>query len=53
MIADLKIDWNDQRVVRLERCTIGVERRYAETLTLLQQVVDAIRPRHRNEESRS
>jgi putative secretion ATPase (PEP-CTERM system associated) len=43
VIADLKFGLNDQRIVRLERSMIRIERSSAATLTLLQQLVNAIR----------
>lgn len=42
-ISDLKSGLNDQRIVRLERSMIRIERSSAATLTLLQQLVNAIR----------
>lgn len=42
-IADLKHGINEQRIVRLERSMIRIERSTAATLTLLQQLVNAIR----------
>ena len=42
IIADLKSGMNDQRIVRLERSMIRIERSCAATLTLLQKLVDAI-----------
>ena len=44
-IADLKNGLNEQRIVRLERSMIRIERSSAATLTLLQQLVDSIRAR--------
>ena len=42
-IADLKHGINEQRIVRLERSMIRIERSSAATLTLLQQLVNAVR----------
>jgi putative secretion ATPase (PEP-CTERM system associated) len=42
-IADLKNGISEQRLVRLERSMIRIERSSAATLTLLQQLVNAIR----------
>lgn len=42
-IADLKSGISEQRLVRLERSMIRIERSSAATLTLLQQLVNAIR----------
>lgn len=42
-ISELKSGLNDQRIVRLERSMIRIERSSAATLTLLQQLVNAIR----------
>ena len=52
-IADLKNDFNDQRIVRLERSMMRIERSSAATLTLLQQLVNAIRINPSERESQS
>lgn len=44
-ISDLKQGINEQRIVRLERSMIRIERSTAATLTLLQQLVNSIRVR--------
>ena len=47
-ISDLKHGINEQRIVRLERSMIRIERSTAATLTLLQQLVNSIRVRKEN-----
>lgn len=49
-IADLKNGLNEQRIVRLERSMIRIERSSAATLTLLQQLVNSIRVRQTQED---
>ena len=51
VIADLKNGINEQRLVRLERSMIRIERSSAATLTLLQQLVNAVRARTSEEEN--
>lgn len=53
VISDLKNGINEQRIVRLERSMIRIERSCAATLTLLQQLVNAVRAGHIEEEDRS
>lgn len=53
VIADLKSGLNDQRIVRLERSMIRIERSCAATLTLLQKLVDAIQTRQTEKPKRS
>ncbi|MBK8401723.1 MAG: AAA family ATPase [Propionivibrio sp.] len=52
-ISDLKSGLNDQRIVRLERSMIRIERSSAATLTLLQQLVNAIRMQRAEKEEQS
>jgi hypothetical protein len=52
-IADLKNGLNDQRIARLERSMIRIERTSAATLTLLQQLVSAVRTRQSDKENPS
>ena len=49
-IADLRNGLNEQRIVRLERSMIRIERSSAATLTLLQQLVNSIRTRQTKED---
>ena len=49
-IAELKNGLNEQRIVRLERSMIRIERSSAATLTLLQQLVNSIRARQKRED---
>jgi len=49
-ISDLKQGINEQRIVRLERSMIRIERSTAATLTLLQQLVNSIRVRQSEKE---
>lgn len=49
-ITDLKHGINEQRIVRLERSMIRIERSTAATLTLLQQLVNSIRVRQTDKE---
>lgn len=51
VIADLKSGINEQRIVRLERSMIRIERTSAATLTLLQQLVNAVRTRQSEKDS--
>ena len=44
---------SDQRIVRLERSMIRIERSSAATLTLLQQLVNAIRMERSEKENQS
>ncbi|MFZ4535382.1 XrtA/PEP-CTERM system-associated ATPase [Propionivibrio sp.] len=53
VIADLKNGLNDQRIARLERSMIRIERTSAATLTLLQQLVTAVRMRQSEKENQS
>ena len=53
LIADLKNGFNEQRIVRLQRSMIRIERTSAATLTLLQQFVNAVRIRQSEDESQS
>jgi hypothetical protein len=53
IIADLKSGLNDQRIVRLERSMIRIERSCAATLTLLQKLVDAIQIKQAEKPKRS
>jgi general secretion pathway protein A len=53
VIADLKNGLNDQRIVRLERSMIRIERSSAATLTLLQQLVNAIKIRPSESENQT
>ena len=53
VIADLKNGLNDQRIVRLERSMIRIERSCAATLTLLQKLVDAIQAKQTEKPKRS
>lgn len=53
VIADLKSGLNDQRIVRLERSMIRIERSCAATLTLLQKLVDAIQVKQTEKPKRS
>ena len=53
VIADLKSSMSDQRIVRLERSMIRIERSSAATLTLLQQLVNAIRMERSEKENQS
>lgn len=48
-ITDLKHGINEQRIVRLERSMIRIERSTAATLTLLQQLVSSIRVHKENQ----
>ncbi len=48
-ITDLKHGINEQRIVRLERSMIRIERSTAATLTLLQRLVDSIRVNKENQ----
>lgn len=50
VISDLKNGITEQRLVRLERSMIRIERSSAATLTLLQQLVNAVRTRTSEEE---
>jgi putative secretion ATPase (PEP-CTERM system associated) len=52
-IGELRTGMTEQRIARLERSMIRIERTSAATLTLLQQLVNAVRARHaeRDEES--
>lgn len=52
-IADLKNGLTDQRIARLERSMIRIERSSAATLTLLQQLVTAVRVRQSEKENQS
>ena len=52
-IADLKNGINEQRLVRLERSMIRIERSSAATLTLLQQLINAVRARTQEKETGS
>lgn len=49
-ITDLKQGISEQRIVRLERSMIRIERSSAATLTLLQQLVNSIRVQHAEKE---
>lgn len=49
-IVDLKSGLNEQRIVRLERSMIRIERSSAATLTLLQQLVNSIRAHQKQED---
>ena len=49
-ITEMKHDLNEQRIVRLERSMIRIERSSAATLTLLQQLVNAVRVRQSDNE---
>jgi general secretion pathway protein A len=51
VIDSLKSNLSDQRIVRLERSMIRLERTSAATLALLQQLVDAVRTRQSEKES--
>lgn len=51
VIADLKNGMNEQRIARLERSMIRIERSSAATLTLLQQLVNAVRVRQSEKEN--
>ncbi len=53
VISELKHDMNEQRIVRLERSMIRIERSSAATLTLLQQLVNAIRTQQSERENQS
>ena len=53
IITDLKSGLNDQRIVRLERSMIRIERSCAATLTLLQKLVDAIQTKQAEKPKRS
>lgn len=53
VIADLKNGISEQRILRLERSMIRIERSSAATLTLLQQLVNAVRARQSDKENRS
>lgn len=53
VIADLKGSMSEQRIVRLERSMIRIERSSAATLTLLQQLVNAIRTERPEKENQS
>ena len=52
-IADLKNGISEQRIVRLERSMLRIERSSAATLTLLQQLVNAVRARQSEKEDQS
>ena len=52
-ISELKHDLNEQRIVRLERSMIRIERSCAATLTLLQQLVNAVKINLSDKESSS
>ena len=52
-IADLRNGITEQRLVRLERSMLRIERTSAATLNLLQQLVDAVRVRQSEEEKPS
>lgn len=49
-IADLRNGLNEQRIVRLERSMIRIERSSAALLALLQQLVSSIRTRQTKED---
>lgn len=53
VIADLKSGMSEQRIVRLERSMIRIERTSAATLTLLQQLVNAVRTRQSEKDNQS
>lgn len=53
VITDLKSGINEQRLVRLERSMIRIERSSAATLTLLQQLVNSVRSRTSEEENKA
>ena len=53
VIADLKNGISEQRILRLERSMIRIERSSAATLTLLQQLVNAVRARQSDKENQS
>ena len=50
-ISQMKHELNEQRIVRLERSMIRIERSCAATLTLLQQLVNAVRVRQPDSEN--
>ncbi len=50
-VSDLKHGINEQRIVRLERSMIRIERSTAATLTLLQQLVNSIKVRQSEKEN--
>ncbi|MEO8411268.1 MAG: XrtA/PEP-CTERM system-associated ATPase [Propionivibrio sp.] len=52
-ITEMKHDLNEQRIVRLERSMIRIERSSAATLTLLQQLVNAVKVRQPDKETPS
>lgn len=51
VISEIKHDLNEQRIVRLERSMIRIERSCSATLTLLQQLVNAVRVRPSDKEN--
>lgn len=53
VIVDMKNVLSDQRIARIERSMIRIERTSAATLTLLQQLVNAIRTRQPAKEDQS
>jgi len=53
VIADLKSGMTEQRIARLERSMIRIERSSAATLTLLQQLVTAVRARQSEKENQA
>ena len=53
VIADLRNGISEQRILRLERSMIRIERSSAATLTLLQQLVNAVRARQSDKENQS
>ena len=52
-IGELKAGMTEQRIARLERSMIRIERTSAATLTLLQQLVNAVRVRHAERDQES
>ena len=53
VINDMKSVLSDQRIARIERSMIRIERTSAATLTLLQQLVNAVRTRQSEKENPS
>ena len=46
VIADLRTGQSEQRLIRIERSMVRLERNNAALLSLLQQLVDAVRVKH-------
>jgi len=53
IIADLRNGQNEQRLIRVERSLMRLERSHASLLALLQQLVDAVRSRQTDKEKQA